>query len=268
MLQTQLQTIETKGNITTKCATRTCRLPSACKSCVYTVLLLIECAVAVYLENSVPTIIKKYFITRKQPKIAINPQFVKNTISAKCTVSWNAIKWSMLIMHSVPKGECSLVASIIFIYLEFLPFYIIIFSYNSLKTLCLIKRPTFSTYIKGTVWDAVPVYVKHLKQYLALCKPSVAAYKNICKHKWIIKMLFCFLYPKSYTEQYQWHRNRILELKKISLSYSQLLASEDKIRVMWLVIKQEAVQLDIGLEIFNYLVYLNFWSSSTLDLGL
>ena len=44
-------------------------------------------------------------------------------------------------------------------------------------------------------------------------------------------MLFCFLYPKSYTEQYQWHRNRILELKKISLSYSQLLASEDKIRV-------------------------------------
>lgn len=169
----------------------------------------------------------------------------------------------MLIMHSVPKRECSLVASIIFTYLKFLLFYIIIFSYNSLKTLCLIKRPTFSTYIKRTVWDSVSVtyvnvkYVKHLKQYLVLCKPSVAANKNICKHTWIIKMLFCFLYPKSYTEQYQWHRNRILELKKISLSYFQLLASEDEIRVMWLVIRQEAVQLDIGLEIFNYLVYLN-----------
>ena len=168
----------------------------------------------------------------------------------------------MLIIHSVPKRECSLVASIIFTYLKFVLFYIIIFSYNSLKTLCLIKRPTFSTYSKGTMWDSVSVmyvnvkYVKHLKQYLVLCKLSVTANKNICKHKWIIKKLFCFLYPKSYTEQYQWHRNRILELKKISLSYFQLLASEDKIRVMWLVIRQEAVHLDIGLEIFNDFVYL------------
>ena len=57
MLQTQLQTIAIKVNITTKRVTQTCWLPGAYESYVYTVLLSTECAVAVCLKNSVPTII-------------------------------------------------------------------------------------------------------------------------------------------------------------------------------------------------------------------
>lgn len=42
------------------------------------------------------------------------------------------------------------------------------------------------------------------------------------------KNAFLFLVFESCTEQCQWHRNRILELKEISLSYSQMLATEGK----------------------------------------
>lgn len=59
-----------------------------------------------------------------------NPLFVKKIQYLQSAISWNAIKWSMLVMHSVPKREHSLVASIIFMYLKFLLFYIIIFSYK------------------------------------------------------------------------------------------------------------------------------------------